>query len=65
VDRVVEAGWLVTLVKDVSKVPEDLGMSPIPGIPRDSCMTRGVPPEDINLLIMVQSLSLCLTGYGW
>jgi hypothetical protein len=31
VDHVVEAGQLVTLVKDVSMVLEDLGMSPIPG----------------------------------
>jgi hypothetical protein len=35
VDRVIEAGRLATLVRDVSKVLEDLGMSPIPGSPRD------------------------------
>jgi hypothetical protein len=35
VDRVVEAGCLVILVRDVSKVLADLGMAPIPGIPRD------------------------------
>jgi hypothetical protein len=35
VDCVVEVGRLVTLVRDVSKVLEDLGMSPITGIPRD------------------------------
>jgi hypothetical protein len=29
VDRVIEASRLVTLVKDVSKVLEDLGMSPM------------------------------------
>jgi hypothetical protein len=35
VDCVVEVGQLVTLVRDVSKVLEDLVMSPITGIPRD------------------------------
>jgi hypothetical protein len=25
----------------------------------------GVSAEDMNLFIMVQSLSLCLMGYGW
>jgi hypothetical protein len=34
-DRVIEVGRLVTLVRDVSKVLEDLGMSLIPWIPRD------------------------------
>jgi hypothetical protein len=33
VDYVIEACRLVTLVRDVSKVLEDHGMSPIPGIP--------------------------------
>jgi hypothetical protein len=32
-DRVVEAGWLATLVRDVSKVLVNLGMPPIPEIP--------------------------------
>jgi hypothetical protein len=35
VDHVVEAGRLATLVRDVSMVLMDLGMAPIPGIPRD------------------------------
>jgi hypothetical protein len=35
VDHVVEAAWLATLVSEVSKVLEDLGMSPILEIPRD------------------------------
>jgi hypothetical protein len=35
VDHVIEVGRLVTLVRDVSMVLEDLGMSPIPGISRD------------------------------
>jgi hypothetical protein len=42
VDRVVEAGWLATLVRDVSKVLEDLGMPPIPEIPWDLCMASDV-----------------------
>jgi alpha-D-ribose 1-methylphosphonate 5-phosphate C-P lyase len=37
VDRIVEFGQLATQVRDVSKVLEDLGMSPIPRIPRDPC----------------------------
>jgi hypothetical protein len=32
-DRVIEVGWLSTLVRDVSEVLMDLGMPPIPGIP--------------------------------
>jgi hypothetical protein len=35
VDYVIEARWLVTLVRDVSKALEDLGMSPISRILRD------------------------------
>jgi hypothetical protein len=35
VERVTEAGRLAILVRDVSKVPVDLGMPPIPGIPQD------------------------------
>jgi hypothetical protein len=37
--RVTKAGWLAILVRDVSKVLVDLGMPPIPGIPRDPCIT--------------------------
>jgi hypothetical protein len=33
VDHVTEAGWLATLVREVSLVLENLGMPPIPGIP--------------------------------
>jgi hypothetical protein len=36
VERVAEVGRLAILVRDVSKVPVDLGMPPIPGIPQDS-----------------------------
>jgi hypothetical protein len=42
VDRVIEAGWLAILARDVSKVLVDLGMPPIPGIPRDPRMTDNV-----------------------
>jgi hypothetical protein len=38
VDRVVEAGRLATLVRDVSQVMENLSMPPISGIPRDARM---------------------------
>jgi hypothetical protein len=41
-DRVVEAGWLLTLVGHVSKVLEDLGMPPILGIPLDPHMAGDV-----------------------
>jgi hypothetical protein len=37
VDRVAEAERLVILAGDISKDLMDLGMSPIPGIPRDPC----------------------------
>jgi hypothetical protein len=35
VDHIIDADRLATLVRDVSMVLEDLGMSPIPGIPWD------------------------------
>jgi hypothetical protein len=41
-DHVVEARLLSTLVRDVVKVLEDLGMPPIQGIPRDLCTTDDV-----------------------
>jgi hypothetical protein len=41
-DRVVEAGRLSTLVRDVSKVLMDLGMPPIPGIPWDPCKAGNI-----------------------
>jgi hypothetical protein len=34
-NRVIEAGRLATLVRDMSKVLADLGMPPIPEIPQD------------------------------
>jgi hypothetical protein len=33
VDRVIKAGWLATLVRDVSQVLANLGTPPIPEIP--------------------------------
>jgi hypothetical protein len=42
VDCVIEACRLVTLVRDVSKVLEDHGMSPIPRIPRDPCTASDI-----------------------
>jgi hypothetical protein len=41
-DCVIEVEWLVTLVRDVSKVLEDLGMPPILGIPQDPRTTSTV-----------------------
>jgi hypothetical protein len=41
-DRIVKANRLETMVRGVSKVLEDLGMSPIPEIPRDRCMADDV-----------------------
>jgi hypothetical protein len=38
VNHVIEASRLATLVRDVPKVLGDLGMSPIPRIPRDPRM---------------------------
>jgi hypothetical protein len=41
-DCVIEAGQLTTLVRDMSKVPVDLGMPPIPEIPRDTCTASDI-----------------------
>jgi hypothetical protein len=43
VDRIVDASWLAALVRDVSKVLEDLGMYPIPGIPLGHAHSRRHP----------------------
>jgi hypothetical protein len=42
VARVTEAGRLAILVRDASKVLVDLGLPPIPGIPRDPRTTDDV-----------------------
>jgi hypothetical protein len=42
VERVTEAGRLVILVRDISKVLVDLGMPPILGVPRDPHATDDV-----------------------
>jgi hypothetical protein len=39
-----------TLVRDVSKVLKDLGMPPIPGIPRDPC-TAGDVLEVVDVIL--------------
>jgi hypothetical protein len=41
-DCVIKAGRLVTLVRGVSLVLVDLGITPIPGIPQDPCTTCDV-----------------------
>jgi hypothetical protein len=40
VDRFTEAGWLAILVRDISIILVDLGMPPIPVIPRDPITAR-------------------------
>jgi hypothetical protein len=62
VDCVVEVGWLATLVRDVSKVLEDLGMPPTSGIPQDPRMAD-------NVLEVVDVILECLwesytSGHG-
>jgi hypothetical protein len=42
VDCIIEAGRLVMLVRDVSKVLVDLGMPPVSKIPQDPCTTSDV-----------------------
>jgi hypothetical protein len=53
VECVTEVKWLVILVGDISKVLVDLSMPPIPGIPRDPCMTD-------NILEAVSTILECL-----
>jgi hypothetical protein len=48
--KVIEVGRLATLLRDVSKVLEDLGMPPIPEIPRDSCMANDVL-EQVDIIL--------------
>jgi hypothetical protein len=50
VDRVIEAGWLATLVRDVSMVLVDLCVAPIPGIPRDP-HTAGNVLEVLDIIL--------------
>jgi hypothetical protein len=42
VDHIIEVGRLVTLVRDMSMVLEDLGMSPIPVIPWELRMANDI-----------------------
>jgi hypothetical protein len=50
VNRVVKAGWLATLVSDVSKVLVDLGMPTIPVIPQDP-RTDGDVLEVVDVIL--------------
>jgi hypothetical protein len=49
-DRVIEAERLATLVRDVSKVLEDLCMPPIPEISQDPRMTDDIL-EVVNVIL--------------
>jgi hypothetical protein len=50
VECVTEASLLEILVRDISKVLVDLGMRPIPGIPRDLC-TIGDVLEVVGIIL--------------
>jgi hypothetical protein len=59
VDHIIEAGWLATLVRDVSKVLEDLGMFPISGIPLYRCTVGDIlGAVDIILECMKEAYDL-------
>jgi hypothetical protein len=62
VDRVVEAGRLATLVRDVSKVLEDFGMPPIPGIPQEPRMAGDVL-EAVDV-ILEHLQEACASGHN-
>jgi hypothetical protein len=65
VDHVTEAGWLAILARDVSKVLVDLGMPPIPGIPRDPRMTDNIlEAMDVILERMWEAKMLITPGSG-
>jgi hypothetical protein len=55
VNRVIKASRLATLVWEVSQVLENLGMPPIPGIPRD-------PHTTSDVLGAVDMILECLKG---
>jgi hypothetical protein len=58
-DRVVEVSRLAALARDVSKVLEDLGMSPIPRIPRDPRTASGIlGAVDVILQCMKEAYDL-------
>jgi hypothetical protein len=50
VDCVIEARQLATIVRDVSKVLQDLGMPPVPGIPQDP-HTAGNVLEAVDVIL--------------
>jgi hypothetical protein len=62
VECVIEASRLATLVRDVSKVLEDLGMSRIPGIPRDLCTAGDV--LGVVDVILERVKAACDSGHG-
>jgi hypothetical protein len=49
-DRVIDAEWLAILLRDVSKVLEDLGTPPIQGIPQD-LLTAGDVLEALDVIL--------------
>jgi hypothetical protein len=49
-DRVIDAEWLAILLRDVSKVLEDLGTPPIQGIPKD-LLTAGDVLEALDVIL--------------
>jgi hypothetical protein len=58
-DRVVEVSRLAALARDVSKVLEDLGMSPIPRMPRDPRTASGIlGAVDVILQCMKEAYDL-------
>jgi hypothetical protein len=61
-DCVIEAGWLATLVRDVSKVLADLGVPPIPEIPQDSCTADSIL-EAVDI-ILEHLLEAYASGHG-
>jgi hypothetical protein len=62
VECVIEASRLATLVRDVSKVLEDFGMSRIPGIPQDPCTAGDV--LGVVDVILERVKAACDSGHG-
>jgi hypothetical protein len=61
-DRIVEAERLVTLVRNVSKVLEDLGMPPILGIPWDPRMANDI--LEVVDVILEHLQEACASGHN-
>jgi hypothetical protein len=63
VDHVIEVGWLLSLVRDVSKVLWDLGVLPILGIPKDPRMASDIMEVvDVILELMQEAYA---SGHGF